>query len=337
MMLPLALLAAGSAMPPARAIVDPHARPVVGRLETFGDWTVGCDNVRACTAASLGGDGVDFPETTVAIVRAAGPGAAPAVILRRQRDDTPVSAAVAVDGRAFDPRREAAALVAAMANGRAMTIAGPDGTASTRQSLTGLAAALRSIDAVQGRAGTVTALVAKGAKPAATVPAAAALPVIIAKTPAGQGALPPAALLAALAKRARCETRETADHWKPTAHALGGGAKLVMIPCSAGAYNISSALFVVRGARADPAVTDYPSGFDATGAEGEAVPSVVNGEFADGLLSSDAKGRGLGDCGVAQKYAWDGTRFRLAEQTAMGECRGNPHWLTVWRARVLRD
>ncbi|MGJ3628473.1 DUF1176 domain-containing protein [Sphingomonas sp. MMS24-JH45] len=45
-------------------------------------------------------------------------------------------------------------------------------------------------------------------------------------------------------------------------------------------------------------------------------------------------GAGLGDCGVAQTYAWDGRRLRLVEQSAMGECRGNPNYLRTWIATV---
>jgi hypothetical protein len=47
-----------------------------------------------------------------------------------------------------------------------------------------------------------------------------------------------------------------------------------------------------------------------------------------------AKGRGIGDCGVGDDYVWDGDRFRLAEQIAMGECRGSVDYITTWRARV---
>ena len=64
--------------------------------------------------------------------------------------------------------------------------------------------------------------------------------------------------------------------------------------------------------------------------------SIVNGAVDGGLVTSYAKGRGLGDCGVTQGFVWDGHRLRLVEQRAMGECRGNPDYLTVWRATVVR-
>lgn len=319
--------------PTTATIADSHATPKVADLRTFGDWTAGCDNVGTCTIASLGGEGADFPAAAVAIVRDAGP-AAPVTVTLAPLGDGPAPTRAAVDGRDFDPARQAAALVTAMADGHALTLRG-SGVAAV-QSLAGASAALRWMDAQQARAGNVTAIVAKGDRPASAVPAAAPLPVIVAVPPAGAATLPPAPMLADLARRAQCETRAPAEYWTPEAHALGRGATLVLIPCSAGAYNLSSALFVVRDRKPAPAQVDAPSGFDATGAEGEAVPSVVNGAWRDGVLTSYAKGRGLGDCGVAQSFVWDGTRLRLSEQSMMGECRGNPHYIPTWRAKVVR-
>jgi hypothetical protein len=44
-------------------------------------------------------------------------------------------------------------------------------------------------------------------------------------------------------------------------------------------------------------------------------------EFKDGVLTSYAKGCGLGDCGSRQSFVWDATRFRPSEQADMSECR----------------
>ena len=80
-----------------------------------------------------------------------------------------------------------------------------------------------------------------------------------------------------------------------------------------------------------------PATFDAsTGIDPEAggVPQLVNAGFGEGLLSSHAKGRGIGDCGVSQSFAWDGTRFRLVEQSEMTECRGSTRLIPTWRAEL---
>ena len=39
-------------------------------------------------------------------------------------------------------------------------------------------------------------------------------------------------------------------------------------------------------------------------------------------LSSDAKGRGLGDCGSEATWVWDGQAFQLLSETEIDACRG---------------
>jgi hypothetical protein len=56
----------------------------------------------------------------------------------------------------------------------------------------------------------------------------------------------------------------------------------------------------------------------------------------DGTLDMFMKGRGLGDCGTRQRFAWDGARFRLVAQAQMDECRGSIDWIPTWQARTVR-
>src|SRR3546814_20523664 len=65
-------------------------------------------------------------------------------------------------------------------------------------------------------------------------------------------------------------------------------------------------------------------------------PMLVNygWDAARSTLSSYTRGRGLGDCGGAETYVWDGSPFRLVEARSMGECRGAMKWITTWRANV---
>jgi hypothetical protein len=81
-----------------------------------------------------------------------------------------------------------------------------------------------------------------------------------------------------------------------------------------------------------PAQFDLPAGMG----EGSGTATVVNGMWKNGLLTSYDKGRGVGDCGVSASYAWDGTRFRLVEQAAMQECRGNTDLIRTWHTEVRR-
>jgi hypothetical protein len=65
--------------------------------------------------------------------------------------------------------------------------------------------------------------------------------------------------------------------------------------------------------------------------------STVNGAYdpKTRTLSAFAKGRGIGDCGSAQTWAWTGDRFVLTQESTMGECAGVPSdlWPVAWRTR----
>ncbi|KQN20604.1 hypothetical protein ASE86_15235 [Sphingomonas sp. Leaf33] len=330
-------LAMTLALLPAAAMAQGVPKP--GAMKTFGDWTVGCDNTNACMMLSLGTeDPGEAPPTTLLIERAGG-GASDFCVTVQPDDDRPRG--IAVDGRRLATGRmtydgaAADAIGAAMATGRKLQILATSGTAQSTLSLTGASAALRYIDAVQHRVGTVTAAVARGSAPAARVPAPPAPPVVIALRPSGTAARPSAAQVAAMRKAADCDPNGLAGDSTPEQHALGGGATLVLVPCSAGAYNLASAAFVLRGGKVAPARADVPTGYgeDASTA-GPAV--LVNAAFENGVLSSYSKGRGVGDCGISQNFVWDGARLRLVEQAQMIECRGNTGLATTWRADVRR-
>src|SRR3546814_830512 len=162
------------------------AAPQPGALETYKDWVIGCDNGGRCTAASLNPEKAvmtgEFAEIT--ILRDAGPAAQPTVGLHFY-DEIKGQVQMVIDGRIIasatisggtaiqGPR--ASALAIAMAQGRHMEVR-QNGKAVARVSTDGSAAALRYMDARQGRAGTVTALVAAGPLRAAAVKPALALP-----------------------------------------------------------------------------------------------------------------------------------------------------------------
>lgn len=342
-----ATLVAADAVPPSAVVAnrDEGAKPRPGSLKTFGDWEVGCDNINNCTMASLGPEGVDFPPINLTVTRRAGPVGEITVTLYPNDGLAPKAAAtgVMIDGHmvggAF-PKGDAPAvsgdaaeaIVAAMANGHALDIRSASGDGLSGLSLKGASAALRYIDAQQGRAGTMTAIVAKGAKPASTVPAGPAIPQIGAVVPVGQAFKPSAAMISGMKKQAGCDDTAFGD---VESHALGGDATVVLVPCGSGAYNMMSAVFVARDGQVAPARIDAPTGIGPDD-EQPAVPQVVNADFDDGVLGTYAKGRGLGDCGVTQNFVWDGAMFRLSKQAEMGECRGDPDYITTWTAKVFR-
>jgi hypothetical protein len=198
-------------------------------------------------------------------------------------------------------------------------------------SLAGLAAALRYIDDQQGRVGTTGALVARGTAPDAR-PAPAA-PLVSALSAGGTAATPKPEQIAQFRKAGDCDPELAANSAQPLeVHALGGGKTLLLLPCSAGAYNVSALVYVGDANGFSAAQFDSPTGMG----EGGGIASVVNGQWENGVLTSYDKARGLGDCGVSASHVWDGARFRLVEQSEMSECRGNTDFIRTWHAQTQR-
>ncbi|MDJ0275462.1 DUF1176 domain-containing protein [Sphingomonas sp. 2R-10] len=342
--LPLTLLACNGPSEPPGAVPTPAPVPVTDTatpprplpLARFGDWAVGCDNGGTCQTGSLMPEDGDAPALTLSIERGPGPDAPVAIRLRSQATIAlPLTAqvdgeAVARGGTARNEAIEltgapAMALATRLATGRTLTLLDANGATVTTMPLKGASAALRWIDDRQGRAGTTGALVAKGSRPD-TRPAPA-LPVVRAAAISGEAALLDPLLVTRMRKEAGCDEDDLPE---ATTQTLDGPRTLAIVPCAQGAYNLLSALFVVERGTAVPAQFDQPVAGDP------ADDLVYNATFEDGILDTFAKGRGLGDCGVVQRYAWDGTRFRLIELREMAECRGNPDFIRTWSARVIR-
>ena len=111
-----------------------------------------------------------------------------------------------------------------------------------------------------------------------------------------------------------------------------------MISCGGGAYNFASAAYIgteesSRNWQFSPAVFDYG---DSVRSADESLQLLVNASWdADSqTISSYSKGRGLGDCGNAETFVWDGATFRLISAYGMDQCRGSLDWLTLWQAEV---
>ncbi|MEZ0244006.1 MAG: DUF1176 domain-containing protein [Sphingomonas sp.] len=329
--------------------------PVPGPIKAFGDWVVACHNQHRCEMTSLfpeQGDNVPegnggFEDFSFSIERDAGPGGTPVVDVspygeHEGKVTIRVDGKIVASGTISGPSLRftgisANAIVAAMVPGREMTVNDAEGDPIGRASLAGSSAAMRFMDADQGRAGTVTALVAKGARPASAVPVAMAGPVVRFVRPSGTPARIAPALRKAMDSATGCaENYADGEGEMPAteAFALGGGKTLVLLPCGNGAYNYSTVPFVVAGGKPVLATFDYAPGY--TAAE-DGQPTLVNAAWDAGTatLTSYSKGRGLGDCGNAEDYVWDGTRFRLIAARSMTECRGSINWLTVYRAGAL--
>jgi hypothetical protein len=342
-MLFLALLAAAQ---PALVASAPGV-PTPGPIKAFGNWAVACDNVHACEMTSLTPDD-PIPEGDewggmFSISRAPGPAGGYTIEISSYRD-LKGEYSVRVDGKVITggmPKAEtitfrgapAEQIVAAIIKGKEISLTDIGDGLEVKASLAGSSAALRFIDAEQGRAGTVSAAVAKGSKPATAVPLAQAYPVARFVRPSGKPAAVNKALRAAMDKQGDCDgIYEGSDGGPPPVdtYALGGGKTLALLPCGSGAYNYSSIPFILGGPK--PVIASFDLAPGETQAEGQATLVNAGWNAKTAILSSYAKGRGVGDCGDAQEYVWDGAMFRLIAARQMDECRGSVNWLTVWKA-----
>ncbi len=343
-----AALAAGLALAPALAFA---ATP---EPKSFRDWMAGCDNVKTCTALSLPAEAAD-PIAYLRLERPAGPDGTVNLQLRLRGDwkTPPRTVQLKLDGTAFPAGgrplpvaadadlatltfavEDMAALIEAARKATKLTVTAPGLTGSV--SLAGSVAAMLWIDEQQGRLGTTTALIRKGANTA--VPPAPALPVI-AVVPAPPmldmktGKQQAASLRAELKKKDpdSCED-DAALLEQDEAWVLGNKQVLVALACSRGAYNLSSSFFIMpenEPAKATP--LRFADG------DGNAGNDLTNASFdpRTGHLAFFAKGRGIGDCGATGGYAWTGSAFVQTEFSMMGECRGisSEDWITLYRSK----
>lgn len=315
--------------------------PMPGELKTFSDWTVGCDNGRACQANALQGE-EDYEALTMVVSRGSEPNAPVEIGIN---SDQLRPAALAADGKRIAVRLvrgegqtrivsdDAPAFIAAIRPASRLALLDAGGREIGHVLLSGANAALLYMDDRQRRVGTVTALVRPGPKPASTVPPPPALP-IIASPPVPK--LAPrkltAADLARILKPLECEASREPGDFTPVHARLDAKTTLALVPhpCGNGAYNyFAFAMLVDQAGKVRDAAFDAPGGMGP-----DTDNTLVNADWdaQRRLLTTYSKGRGLGDCGSIQEFAWDGARFRLVKLEQMGECRGSVDYITTWRA-----
>lgn len=344
-----AAAAAAAASSPATDAPAANA-PAAAALASFRDWVAGCDNVKDCEAQALIPEGEEENGVIVAITRPAGPGTQASLTIPFAGNE-PV--ALVIDGKRMpQPLRvrdqqvvfgpiATPTVLPELLKGSRLQLIDVRGVVVGVASLAGISAALRYIDDQQGRGGTVTALVAKGAKPPTAVPGRAAPPVI-ARAATDRSAAPDKlgkAALAALRAASACELedgRSEGESWIR----LDTGKTLLLLSCGAGAYNFSSAIYLVESSGGKrPKLTARPAPFDVDPGElvadgGATLLTNADWDAKEGLLSEHARSRGIGDCGTSAVYAWDGERFRLSERRQMDECRGSINWIRTWTAEL---
>lgn len=350
--------AAPQAAMPATAAAAASAPVLQIRAETkqFRDWSATCGNDGTCWAF---GFAPEFAAGWVRITLAPGPDAQPQILFGYWPDGDAKSSgqiALTIDGRAYraalsdegeaeapigEIRPNARAAIDAMAQGKVMTIRG----ASTQDvSLHGAAAALLWIDEKQGRLNTPTALIRRGERPASTVPVAPPLPMVTPAPAVDQAGFGDVNQTVPATLRTRNEVGTCLKESAMPAISdmvmsarLDARTELWGVPCGAGAYNVTHHWYLTGpgGRDARPAILAGTAGPGADPVMAD--NSTVNGAYdpKTRTLSAFAKGRGIGDCGSAQTWAWTGDRFVLTMESTMGQCAGvrSDLWPVAWRTR----
>ncbi len=304
----------------------------LGKLHTFRDWVLGCDNTLRCEAQGYGSDRDGAPpggRAALVVRREAGPGKVPAARFTYSTfDNALVPAAgtvvrVNVGSMRFDmpattaqqsepnvPPSRVPALLAAAQRGEVISLSA--GGAQWSVSLDGAAAALLKMDDLQGRVGTPGALVRKGTKPEASVPTPTLPEVRASQLPATTpDDLKLAGKLAALLphKEEDCPDYDPSQA-PPALMRVTPTTLLVLQPCWRGAYQTGSRVWQV-----DDRPPHHARQLNLPLPDGSTDDTLV----AEGLRSSEgrldlhesAKGRGIGDCWVSRDWTWSGDRLVL--------------------------
>lgn len=311
---------------------------------TIKDWEVACDNTRACEAVGYQADEGDSAPVALWLGRPAGPaGAVAAKLTAINQDETAVGpltlriGQLTLGGLTSEAELTAvqiARLLPALLDAAYADVT--DGKTKWRLSLAGMKAALLKMDDLQGRVGTVTALVKPGTKPAAAVLPALPAPVLrglatVAQRKQDAALLP---LIARKLPKGGCDEQPDligGGESQSEIYRLSATQVLLLIECGRGAYQSSFAVWTANDQA--PYAARRARLTDADGAPDN---ELLNVSFDKGELGSFAKGRGLGDCNMQATWLWTAEGFKLASASSARLCRGVPggYMLSDWSAQI---
>ena len=330
------------------ATVVSGASITLGQQKFFRSWAVACDNALTCEAINLPPENEQDDALAVVIRKGYRPGDALSVSISGF-ETTNDRYHLKVDGRETDSGplapfqreilladKEALKIVRALARGNRFVLLDGAGTRLGSGSLAGSAAALKYIDAIQNRIGSKDALAGGGRK--STKPAWLPLPVVKAIRIGTTAPIPGTPELIDLIEKSPCRDERfgvTEDSAYSLGRSSGNARAMVLISCGSGAYNMSHTPYVGTQ-NASGKWFFEPAKFDYATEPADGPKLLVNASWdpQKQQLDSFSKARGVGDCGNAESYIWDGTMFRLTSAIGMDECRGSLNWLTLWRADV---
>ena len=297
--------------------------PLAAQAQAFDvkDWTVTCDNTRACRAAGYSVEGSPLP---VSLLLARGAGGSAAVYGELQlgvldahavhpasvglgAGKTVVTIRIDRNNHAELPAAATGAILKTLSVGGDVILS--SGKTTWRVSGAGALEALQKMDDAQGRSGGPSALVRKGT--AGDVSSAMAIPRMSAArvpaVPQPDDAALAVRVLAAILSTPDCPLLDDgASQSQSRLWHLDANRLLVTQPCKAVAGGTAQGWWVAN--RRPP--------YDAR-------PVTYAGEF-DGIATISARipGGSAGDCGTAEAWTWTGFRFEQTYAATGGLCRG---------------
>jgi hypothetical protein len=337
------------------------ATPAHAQMKQFRDWIAACDNTRRCTAHGLVSI---WSHGYLKITRDGAPEAKPVVTLAVFVGDKKTftlsfdrpGAGTFLPSGTFGPDKieddehtrfvldaSDRDLVAAFRKAKRIIITPVhEPEMWSYATLDGAVDALAWIDRQQKRAGTVTAMVARGARPASTVPRPPAVPTITAAkydpSPVPPG-FPPVVVDKGNAVCGKADGEDESGSEPREVHRLGPDLLLYWFFCpyDSGVYNhMNPLLLVPEGdpARARRARLKNPPLVAQVRKHGNEPPYNVAFDRATMTLNVFHQGRSAGDCGDLSEWVWDGTEFRLAQFSRMPVCAGvaTNDWPVLYRA-----
>ncbi|MGO1295899.1 MAG: DUF1176 domain-containing protein [Vibrio sp.] len=314
------------------------------------DWILVCNNENTCNAAGYTKSGSEHP-TAVKLMRRAGGDAAFEGKIYFQSGQLAQSAKaphhsyrLEVNGQALGriapsgylTRPQVQGLIKAMQS-NSPSIVVSKGKESWPISTQGARDVFRHMDEVQGRSGTLSAVIDKGNQSNSQVPSAPFAPVVYPvnvvdsqthEVHKGQGDYQHFSPVINKIMQQQCPMALSHKDDKPTSLPHFRVAKLtdkrtlLMATCYSGAYNRSALAVVVKN--------------DKPFFEPQIVSNKVN-QYREGVLTYTHKGRGIGDCMTHAKWVFDGFEFEKVSKSTTGLCReigGGIDKMTEYRAVV---
>ncbi|MCT4701425.1 DUF1176 domain-containing protein [Enterobacteriaceae bacterium H20N1] len=319
--------------------------------KSFSDWQVTCNNQNFCSARNTG----LHQGLVMTLARSAGAHTDVNLRIDLGNLDTaeikapPIAPRLLVDGEPLeldktkwretphhlitDDADTIKVLLEKIGDADAITLVKGQGNIS----LAGLKAALLFIDSQQKRVGSETAWIKKGDDPPLSVPPAPALKEVTITNPTPT-------------PFAQDELNDLLDYgsWRMNnsqcsldpmrrevrIFAISDDKALMLVSCEAGAYNVVDLAWIVS--RKKPfASRQIRLKLPFAPASGNNDLELMNAGYdeTNKELTTLAKGRGVGDCGVSSRWRFDGQRFRLvryAEEPTCDGWHGSGAWPTLW-------